>query len=93
MRNLDGLDPEWISPPGRFGLALTFLCPTHRNHRLFVWLRDPLDGQPPLENEGEVRLYFRELEKTGLGNVTILEYLDFGDCYSGMLLDGVLMRD
>ena len=92
-RTLDGLEPEWLSPPGRFGVAVSFMCPAHRKHRLFCWFKNPVDGWPQLQNEGEVRLYTRARGTAGLGNVTVLEYLDFGDCYSGMLVDGWLLTD
>ncbi len=45
------LDPHWLPDPeigGRHMTGLGFLCPLHRDHRVWLYFRQPLDEGEPI---------------------------------------------
>lgn len=85
------LDPKWIDSPGRFGLGVSWACEVHEDCRVEVFFQNAMDsGSPVLQDKwGRPPLYFRV--GSGLGELTIAEWINAGDCFSGRLVDGKLI--
>lgn len=89
-RSLDGLSPDWISPPGRFGLGLAWWCHVCDSHRCTAWFQNPLDGFPQIDS-GDMRLHFREPGTSGFGDITLHGAIATR-CWTGYLSDGHLVQ-
>jgi hypothetical protein len=91
--DLGKLSPEWISPPGRWGVGVSFLCPVcvSEPHRIFVWFRNPTDGDAQLEDDGGLVLHTRDELTSGLSDLTLLEPLLL-PCWEGVIVGGSLLE-
>lgn len=85
------LNPEWISAPERFGLGVSWDCEVHDDCRVEIFFSNPLDsGAPILQDKwGRPPLHFRV--GSGFGELTVSDWINAGDCFSGRLVDGVLV--
>ena len=81
---LTKLEPQWIVRPTRYGVGVTFNCPSiHQHCRVRVHFRRPDDGGPPLE----APTYEHQGGK--LEHLTVLQHFMHGGCilviYSGVV--------
>jgi hypothetical protein len=90
---LGRLNPQWISPPGRWGIGLMFDCPVcvSRPHHVFIFFRNPCDGWPQEEDDGEMLLHTRDPRTSGLGDLTLVEAIEL-ECWHGVLREGALLQ-
>ncbi|MGH8525548.1 MAG: hypothetical protein ACREXY_15505 [Gammaproteobacteria bacterium] len=86
MRRLS--EPEWISPPNRFGVGIRFRCPTHDVCWVKLYFRNPVDGGEPEAPLGAV-LYRQH--GAGLGGVSLFPPCELGECGTFWVLYGHLL--
>jgi hypothetical protein len=98
--DLGKLEPQWLSPPGRYGVGFSFRCPVCISlpHRVHVFLNNPVDGFAQIEHDGDVFLHTLVLVETGiqgaiprLDQLTLLEPIAL-PCWEGVLLEGDLLE-
>jgi len=78
---LDKLDPEWVSSSTRWGLGVSWECPTHA-HRLTLMFRNAADGG------GGPGIHQRA--GTSFSTLTVVEWIDLAPCFSGRIETGQL---
>lgn len=90
MRLLE-LEPEWVSPPGRYGLGVVFACPAHGAVcRVIIFFLNPLDNWAQLP-AGRMRLHRRDPDTRGFHDLTLEGWIHDGECWGGMIIDGRLV--
>jgi hypothetical protein len=87
MMRLDGLSPEWVSPPGGWGHGVSWQCPRHAEHRLTIMFANPADGgQATWPGPYYMRI------GTSFSTLTVTARLELGVCFRGWLVDGELLE-
>jgi hypothetical protein len=83
--------PSYDSASPRKGMGMTFLCPTHLDHRLGVYFDNPVDGLPPQDKVHGIKYLWTRTGNTFEDmtvNPSINAHGEVRECWHGYITNG-----